>query len=513
MTELLQAASMVFTWNVLAVIIGSSLFGLFMGSIPGLTATMATALLVPVTFFMDPLPAIAAIVSATAMAIVAGDIPGALLRMPGTPASAVYADEAYLMGKKGKLGLALGINVTCSMLGGVIGVAFLAFSAPRIAEFALQFTSDEYFWLALLGLSCAVLVSGGNPLKGVISMLVGLSIAMVGMDSVSGQVRFTWGSYDLLAGISLLPVLIGLFAISELLRSLPKSDGPAGGVVENPKTRIFRGVGSTIWKHKGGVVRGGVMGTMIGALPGAGADVASWISYAVSRKLSRHPEKYGTGYVEGLVSASAANNSALSGAYIPALVFGIPGDTVTAIIIGVLITKGITPGPDVFVEQGVLVNAIFMVFLLANLLLLPLGLLAIKGASKLLMVPGGILYPLILMFCIVGAFSTNNSMFDVWVMLGIGLLGYFFMENDFPLGPLILAYILGPIIESNFMRSIIKADGDLLAFVDRPIAMVLAGMAILTWTLIIANGLWKKHQAARSSVNSASSSRTEKRAQ
>lgn len=491
MTELLQAVSMVFTWHVLAVIIGASLFGLFMGAIPGLTATMATALLVPVTFFMDPLPAIAAIVSATAMAIVAGDIPGALLRMPGTPASAVYADEAYLMGKKGKLGLALGINVTCSMIGGVIGVAFLALFAPRIAEFALQFTSDEYFWLALLGLSCAILVSGGNPLKGAVSMLIGLSIAMVGMDSVSGQVRFTWGSYDLLAGISLLPVLIGLFAISELLRSIPKSEGAAGGSVEGPKSHIFQGVGSNIWKYKGGVARSGVMGTMIGALPGAGADIASWISYAVSRKLSRHPEKYGTGHVEGLVSASAANNAALSGAYIPALVFGIPGDTVTAIIIGVLVTKGITPGPDVFVEQGVLVNAIFMVFVLANLLLLPLGFLAIKGARRLLMVPTGILYPLILMFCIVGAFSANNSMFDVWVMLGIGLLGYYLMENGFPLGPLILAFILGPIIESNFMRSILKSNGDLLAFVDRPIAMVLAGLAILTWTLIIANGVWK----------------------
>ncbi|MEE3215347.1 MAG: tripartite tricarboxylate transporter permease, partial [Pseudomonadota bacterium] len=345
MNELLQAASMVLDAEVILVIIAASLFGLFMGAIPGLTATMATALLVPVTFFMEPLPAIAAIVSATAMAIVAGDIPGALLRMPGTPASAVYADEAYLLGKKGKLGLALGINVTCSMLGGIIGVAVLALFAPRIAEFALQFTSDEYFWLALLGLSCAILVAGGDPLKGAISMLIGLSLAMVGMDSVSGQMRFTMGSYDLLAGISLLPVLIGLFAITELLRSLPGA-GQSATNVETPKGKLLDGVAGTTWRYKGGVARGGLLGTMIGALPGAGADIASWISYAISRKLSREPQKYGTGHPEGLVSASAANNAALSGAYIPALVFGIPGDTVTAIIIGVLTTKGITPGPD-----------------------------------------------------------------------------------------------------------------------------------------------------------------------
>ena len=194
---------------------------------------------------------------------------------------------------------------------------------------------------------------------------------MVGMDSVSGQVRFTFGSYDLLAGVSLLPILIGLFAITELLRSIPGS-GHGAPKTDVPPGCVLSGVGSTTWRYKGGVARGGLLGTMIGALPGAGADIASWISYAISRKLSRTPEKYGTGHPEGLVSASAANNAALSGAYIPALVFGIPGDTVTAIIIGVLTTKGITPGPDVFTEQGALVNAIFLVFVLANLLLLPL---------------------------------------------------------------------------------------------------------------------------------------------
>ncbi|WP_233593284.1 MULTISPECIES: tripartite tricarboxylate transporter permease [Cobetia] len=488
MSDLLQAATMVFTWEVMLIILAASLFGLFMGAIPGLTATMATALLVPVTFFMDPLPAIAAIVSATAMAIVAGDIPGALLRIPGTPASAVYTEEAYAMGKQGKVGLALGLNVTCSMIGGVIGVLILAFFAPRIAEFAIQFTSDEYFWLALLGLSCAILVSGSDPLKGGISMLAGLVIAMVGMDSVSGQMRFTFGNYDLLAGISILPVLIGLFAISELIRRMPETRN-AAPLVPPVIKRPFEGVGAALWKYKGGVVRGGALGTVIGALPGAGADIASWISYAVSRKLSRTPEKFGKGHPEGLVSASSANNASLSGAYIPALVFGIPGDTVTAIIIGVLMTKGITPGPDVFVEQAPLVNAIFMVFVLANLLLLPLGFMAIRGARHILSIPTGILFPLILMFCIVGAFAANNAMFDIWIMLGIGLVGFFMAENDFPVGPMILAVILGPIVESNFMRSILKSNGDLTAFVDRPIAMVLAIAAVAVWTMIIVNGV------------------------
>ena len=496
MAEWQEVLALVFTWEVLAVILGASLFGLFIGSIPGLTATMATALLVPVTFFMDPLPAIAAIVSATAMAIVAGDIPGALLRIPGTPASAAYTDEAYLMGRQRRIGQALGINQVCSAIGAVIGVAILAFFASLVAEFALQFTSDEYFWLALLGLSCAVLVSGSDVLKGGISMLLGLLISMVGLDSVTGQARFTFGMTELLGGIAILPVLIGLFAVAEVLRRLPEIGQTriaTPPVVKHP----FAGVGRLIWCYKGGVARSGVLGTLIGALPGAGADIASWINYALSRRLSRTPEKFGTGHPEGLVAASSANNAALSGAYIPALVFGIPGDTITAIIIGVLIMKGITPGPDVFTGDATLVNALFLVFLLANLLLLPLGLLAVRGARHILAVPPGTLYPLILLFCIVGAYAANNSMFDIWVMLGLGVVAFFLVENDFPIGPMILAFILGPVVESNFLRSMIKANGELSVLFERPIAAVLGILALLVWGAIIASGLWSVRRARR----------------
>ncbi|CAM3678768.1 MULTISPECIES: tripartite tricarboxylate transporter permease [Halomonas] len=504
MMELQQSLAMVFDWQVLLVILGASIFGLFIGAIPGLTATMATALLVPLTFFMDPLPAIGAIVSATAMAIVAGDIPGALLRIPGTPASAAYTDEAYLMGRQGKVGQALGVNLACSVVGGVIGVAILAFFAPLVAEFAIQFTSDEYFWLALLGLSCAVLVSGTDPVKGAISMLLGLLISMVGMSSVSGQMRFIFGVPELLNGIAILPVLIGLFAIAELLRRLPEI-----GTISLSKMPLvkkpFEGVGGLLWKYKGGVARSSLLGTLIGALPGAGADIASWISYALARKLSRTPEKFGTGHPEGLVSASSANNAALSGAYIPALVFGIPGDTITAIIIGVLMMKGITPGPDVFTTDAVLVNAIFIVFILANILLIPLGLLAIRSARHILSVPHGVLYPLILLFCIVGAYAANNSMLDIWIMLILGLFAYVMVEHNFPIGPMILAVILGPVVEGNFLRSMIKANGDLLMLFDRPIAATLGTLAVLVWVAIIASALMS---AARSRPNVANKENT-----
>ena len=490
MEQFATAASMVFTVPVLASVLGAAVFGLFVGAVPGLTATMATALLVPITFFMDPLPAVAAIVSATAMAIVAGDIPGALLRIPGTPASAAYTEEAYQMGRQGLIGTALGVNLACSAVGGIVGVGVLAFGAPLVAELALNFTTYEYFWLALVGLSCAVLVSGRDSLKGAISMLIGLLISMVGMDQVLGYPRFTFGNVDLMGGISILPTLIGVFAIAELLRKIPTASTHIQSLPP-PVKKPFAGVWPLMWRYKGGVARSSVLGTLIGALRGAGADIAAWICYALARRLSKTPEKFGSGHPEGLVSASSANNAALSGAYIPALVFGIPGDTITAIVIGVLLMKGITPGPDVFQSDPALVSAIFIVFLLANLLLLPLGLLAVRGARHVLSVPPTVLFPLILIFCIVGAFATNNSSFDIWIMLALGILAYFMAENAFPVGPLILAVILGPIVEGNFMRSIIKADGNLLLFFERPIAAVLGVLAIGIWAGIAGSHLWK----------------------
>ena len=496
MDALLSAAATVFSVDVLLVILLSSLFGLFIGAIPGLTATMATALLVPVTFFMEPVPAIAAIVSATAMAIFAGDIPGALLRIPGTPASAAYTDEAYAMRLRGEADLALGVNVVASTIGGLVGTAVLVVGAPVLAEFALNFTSYEYFWLALLGLSCAVLVSRGPPVKGIVSLLLGLMMATVGIDIVMGVPRFTFGITDLMAGLSIIPVLIGVFAVTEILRKAARRETVPD--LDAPSIRgMLKGVGSTLWRYKGGVARSSVLGTAIGALPGAGADIAAWIAYAIAKRVSKTPEKFGTGHVEGIVSASAANNASLSGAYVPALVFGIPGDTITAIIIGVLLMKGLTPGPMVFVANVELINAIFLVFVIANVLLLPLGLAAVRGSRLVLGVPSGVLYPLILLFCIVGAYASNNTLFDVWVMLALGVVGFVMEENDFPIAPLILALILGPLVEETYVNSMIKADGDVLEFFARPIAATLGAIAIGIWAAIVGLALWRLARRTR----------------
>jgi len=497
MDIVLQAVGLVFDPYVLGVMLAAALFGLFVGAIPGLTATMATALLVPVTFFMDPVPAIASIVAATAMAIFAGDIPGALLRIPGTPASAAYCDESYAMTSKGKAELALGTCLVTSVIGGLMGAIVLAVTARALAEVAIQFSSFEYFWLACLGLSCAVIISTGSTLKGLVSLLIGLFIATIGIDITAGHPRFTFGSIELMGGVSFIPAMIGMFAVSEVLRYVA-STHERRPIPQQRIGNVFRGLGPVLARYKLNILRGGVLGTAIGILPGAGADIAAWISYAVAKRFSKEPEKFGTGHVEGLVDAGTANNAGLAGAWVPALVFGIPGDSITAIVIGVLYMKGMNPGPTVFLEQPQLIYSVFIAFFVANLALLPLGFLAIRMSRQILHVPQRVLMPVILMFCIVGSFAINNTVFGVTVMLILGVMAYLMEENGFPVAPTILGIVLGPMLEDNFMSSMIKADGDLMGFFSRPIAATLGILFILLWLVPLVGLLrGRSHAPAR----------------
>ncbi|MBB5391872.1 MULTISPECIES: tripartite tricarboxylate transporter permease [unclassified Herbaspirillum] len=491
LANIYAAFGIVFDPYVLAVILGASMFGLFMGAVPGLSATMAVALLVPVTFFMPPVPAIAAMVSATAMAIFSGDIPGCLLRIPGTPSSAAYTDEAYAMTMKGQGEIALGASLVFSVIGGLFGTVVLILAAPMLAELALKFSSFEYFWLVLLGLTCAIFIASENPLKGFVSLFLGMFIASVGMGNPAGVPRFTFDQPDLLGGVSLVPLMVGMFAMSEVLRFAVSKDFTmkiADGRVGN----VFKGMWGLLLKYPRSVWRGSVLGTLVGALPGAGADIAAWMSYAMSKKLSKEPEKFGTGHPEGIVESGAANNSALAGAWIPALVFGIPGDSITAIVIGVLYMKNLNPGPMIFVENPVSMYAIFIVFILANLLMLPLGFLCIKMAKRILTIPRGILMPLILLFCIVGSYATNNSVTDVGIMLVFGMLAYFMEENGFPVAPAVLGVVLGGMLEEHFVTSMIKADGEFLAFFSRPIAGTLGVITIVMWLLPFALKMLRK---------------------
>ncbi len=491
MDAFLLAIGLVFNVETLLVILAASIFGLFVGALPGLTATMATALLVPVTFYMAPIPAIAAIISCTAMAITAGDLPGALLRIPGTPASAAYVEDSYGMAKQGKAGLAIGIGVIGSMLGGLFGFVFLLFTAPALAKFALSFSSFEYFWLAVLGLSCAALISTGGMAKGALSLLLGLFIAQIGVDPLMGAQRFTFGFSELSGGISFIPAMIGMFALAEIMRAGRNgTKAVAQANVGNP----FKGTLKVLWQYRKNHLRGSMIGSLLGALPGVGGDLAAWVTYSLAKRTSKTPEKFGTGHPEGLVEASATNNAALSTSWIPAMVFGIPGDAVTAIAVGVLVMKGLDPGPQLLTVNPQNFYAVLLVFVVANILMLPLGYVAARSARWIFEVPRALLNAAILLFCLVGSFSINNTMFGVGVMLALGIIAYVLESRRFAIAPIILGIVLGPLVEGNFTTSMIITSGNFLGFFERPIAAVLGIATIIIWGTAIGGTILRAYK-------------------
>jgi TctA family transporter len=332
----------------------------------------------------------------------------------------------------------------------------------------------------LLGLTCAVSITSDQPLKGSITLMLGLLVACVGLGNPAGFPRFTFGNAEMTGGIGMIAMMIGMFAISEVIRYVVDTSPPAELVVEKVGN-VMKGQWELAKKYPIQILRGSTLGTAVGALPGAGADIAAWMSYAMSKKFSKEPEKFGTGHVEGIVESGSANNSALAGAWIPALVFGIPGDSITAIVIGVLYMKNMNPGPTLFTTNPQNIYAVFLLFIIANIIMVPLGLLCIKVARRILKVPRNILMPLILLFCIVGTFAINNSLFEVTVMLVAGIVAYVLEANRFPIAPAILGVVLGGMLEENFITSMIKSNGNLSAFVQRPIAAGLAVLTLLVW--------------------------------
>lgn len=484
MAVYIEAFQMVMAPDVIIAILLSSIYGLVVGSLPGLSATMATALLVPVTFYLSPIAAIATIISASAMAIFSGDIPGALLRIPGTPASAAYTDEAYAMTRKGEAELALGAGLWFSALGGIAGTLSLMVLAPPLAEIALSFSTFEYFWLALLGLMCATLVARSSPVKAIASMLLGLMITCIGMENPGGIPRFTFGFTDLLGGIEVIPALVGVFAVSEVMRAMVSPDPPP--LPSRKYNSIMAGQWMLTKKYWRQMTRGNVIGIIIGVLPGAGADMAAWVSYAMSKRFSKEPEKFGTGHPEGLVEAGASNNASLASGWVPALLFGVPGDTITAIAIGVLYMKGLNPGPTLFTEKASSMYALYIVFIVANIIMIPLGIAMIRLASTVLRAPRSAILPVILLCCAVGSFATGNSLFAVLTVAAFGIIGYVMEANGYPVAAMVLGVVMGTMVEQSFVTSLIKSDGSILPFFERPVSSVLAALTIgaLAWPVL-----------------------------
>ncbi|MCC5958502.1 MAG: tripartite tricarboxylate transporter permease [Rhodobacteraceae bacterium] len=489
--DLLAILSIVVEPRILGTILLCTLYGAFVGAMPGLTATMAVALLVPFTWFMDPVQAAAAIVATTTTAIFAGDISGALLKIPGTPASAAYVEDSFRLSQTGKPRTTLFTSLFASVCGGVIGVAILAYATPQLAQLSRSFSSDEAFWLATLGLSCAVFVGGPSVPRNFASLFIGLAVATIGIDVAVGHPRYTFGVMELYDGINFIPAMIGIFALSELLRnSALGRQAHLGKLVVEPLFSAIRDAWREFRKRWKNVIRSASGGTVIGALPGAGADVAAWIAYAVSRRFSKTPEAYGRGHVEGVVDGGAANNAAVAGAWTPALVFGIPGDSVTAIAIGVLMMKGLTPGPDIFTNDTVLVYTIFGSFFMANVLMLLTGGLVVALATQILRVPRAVLMPLILLLSMIGGYAITGSVIAIWIILALGLLASGMIWAGMPLAPAILGIVLGRIVEDNFMVSMMKSRGDLTEFFARDTAAVLGTLTLLVWAALLLRAGW-----------------------
>jgi len=483
MDTLVSAIALLADPWVITVVVLSAVLGLFVGAMPGLTAAMAVALLVPVTLYMEPVPALAMIATLSCMAIFAGDIPSCLLRIPGTLASAAYTDEAYAMTQKGQAETALGASVVFAAIGGILGTVVLATAAPELARIALRFSSFEYFWLVCLGMSCAVLVGSQSTTKSLLSLMLGLVVGMIGMNNPAAFPRLTFGNVNLLGGVELIAAMVGLFAVSEVFRMVTGGHRQTAPDFR-PQGRILAGQWKLLRRYPAQWLGGSAIGTVIGALPGAGVDIGAWVSYAISKRFSRQRHLYGTGHPEGIVAAGAANNAAVSGTWIPALVFGIPGDAITAILIGVLYLKGLNPGPMIFQTQADTVVALFVVFFVANLVMIPLGVGAIKLSVHILRIPRLMLVPAIVTLCVIGAYAITNNPVSILVMLAFGVAGFVLMENDFPVAPAILGIVLGPMLEQNFFNSMIKADGNFLEFFSRPIAMWLGIATVAVWAIM-----------------------------
>ncbi|WP_422444927.1 tripartite tricarboxylate transporter permease [Thermoanaerobacterium sp. DL9XJH110] len=492
--QLLEGFLNVMTPKILSFLVLGVIGGIAIGSLPGLTATMGVALLLPITFGMDPVTGILLLLGIYIGAIYGGSVSAILLRTPGTPAAAATALDGFELAKRGEAGRALGISTIASFGGGVISTVFLITIAPFLAKMALKFSAPEYFALAFFGLSIISSISGKSLLKGLIVGVLGLLASTVGMDPMTSHPRFTFGNVNLLNGFSFIPVMIGLFGLSQALTNIEES--VSNVKVEQKVIRVLP-TPSDIKRILGTVIRSGILGTFIGSIPGAGADIAAFVSYNEAKRWSRNPDRFGTGLIEGIAAPEAGNNGVTGGAMIPLLTLGVPGDAVTAILLGALMIQGLQPGPLLFKEHSGLVYTLFSGLLIGNFIMLVVGLLGIRLFIKVLSVPKYLLTPIIFLLCFIGSYAINNSFFDVGVMLLSGIIGYVFMKLDFPASPIVLALILGPMAESNLRRSLIMSGGNIFILFTRPIAAILLFFGIVTLLAPIFRDLFKRRPTTK----------------
>jgi len=467
-------------FNLLMIFVGVTM-GIFVGAMPGLSSTPGLAILLPFTFFMDPIPAFLMMIGLYMSAEYGGSITSIAIGVPGTPPAVPTVWDGFALTQKGFPGKALGASIIASTAGGMVGTIILILACAPIASFALRFGPAEYFALGVFGLSIVASLAGKSLVKALISVVLGLLVCVIGADVFTGYPRFTFGMPQLLEGIPFIPALVGLFAVSKVFQ-----------LIEEEQVTIRKLTGKIAYQLPTlselkrlilSILRGSGIGALIGAIPGAGATIASLIAYNEEKRASKHPEKFGTGVLEGVSAPESANNASVGGAMIPLITLGIPGSGSTAVLIGGLMLQGLRPGPLLMSENPELVYSIFVGFFVAEFFMLAIGLAGTRLWVALTSLRVSILAPFILGLCVIGTYALGNNMFYVILALAFGVLGYLMEKFGFPLAPMVLAIVLGFIVETNFRRALAVSGGSYAIFFTHPISVILLIIAIASFTI------------------------------
>jgi putative tricarboxylic transport membrane protein len=492
MENLLLSLEAILQWHMIFLMTIGVTAGIIFGCIPGFTITMAVALTLPFSFGLGPLEGIALMMGVWLGGASGGLISACLLGIPGTPSAMATTFDGYPMARNGEPGKALAIGLWSSFSGSLIGGIILILAAPLLSGWAIKFGPWEFFSLMVFGLTAIVSLGSGQLVKGLIAGLLGMFFGTFGMDPILGKERFTFGTIEMSGGFNFLPVLIGIFAFSQLLSEI--KGGSKQKIEFNQKENLHYPISSVI-KDMGSswlnVIRSSIVGTIVGALPGAGSSIANILSYDVAKKVSKHPEKFGTGTQDGIIAAETANNSSEGGALIPTLALGIPGSAVCAMMLGALLVHGIQPGPFFLTSEPVLGYGIFLSFFFSAILMLLIQSFGIRFFLKINDVPFYYLVPIVFMLCALGTFAINNRIFDIWVLLLFGLIGYWMKTNNLSLASFVLGVILGPLTEEN-MRRAVDTDPNLSLFFTRPISGVLLALALLSLIYAIYSSIRSK---------------------
>ncbi len=453
----------------LLVVVGVGI-GIVLGALPGVSSTMALAILLPVSFGLEPGAAMLFLIAVFMASVYGGSISAILVNIPGTPGAIVTQFDGYPMAQSGRAGHALAYALIASSIGGLIGLTLLITLAPGVVAVAMSFRSPEFAMAAVFGLVLLSFASGGSTFRGILVGLIGLLCGMVGFDALTDVSRFDFGTAALQGGVELVPLTVGIFGLAEVLRNLAARDGalppvPSIGSMIPPLGSIAR-----LWKT---ILRGGVVGTFVGAIPAAGSAISVAIAYAQEKRLSRHPERFGKGEPAGIAGPEAANSAGVGGSLVPMMTLGIPGDPITAVLMGALLIHGLRPGPLLFANEPGFVATIYVAVFLAVLLTLLIGFGFMRIIAQVMRVPRALLFTAIALLCVVGSFAIRNSMVDVYVMLFFGVVGYLLYMIRIPPAPLAFGLILGPILEENLRRSLIISGGSWSIFIERPIALAL----------------------------------------